>query len=189
MERRKRSRASRRLRSTKDDNKRDKQEIDHFLQAEQIRYCSEADSIVEFWLRSPWSRTAYRRLAKAEIRSCRPAVRIPLTPRHKNLRKRCCRDQSRRLEEWSIVMWSDESMFTFDFHDGRIHVHRLRGERLAPCCLQEHDRYGGGSVLVWAAIWHSGRSPLCIVDGMLTAQKYRDEFCCLTLFRSFRLKT
>lgn len=121
-------------------------------------------------------RTAYRRLAEAGIRSHRPAVRIPLTPRHKNLRKRWCRDQSRRrLEEWRTVMWSDESRFTLDFHDGRIHVHRLRGERFAPCCLQEHDRYGGGSVLVWAAIWHGGRSPLCIVDGTMTGQKYRDE--------------
>jgi len=56
-------------------------------------------------------RTAYRRLAEAGIRSHRPAVRIPLTPRHKNLRKRWCRDQSRRrLEEWRTVMWSDESL-------------------------------------------------------------------------------
>ena len=120
-------------------------------------------------------RTVYRRLAEAGIRSYRPAVRIPLTPRHKNLRKRWCRDQSRRrLDEWRTVMWSDESRFTLDFHDGRNHVHRLRGERFAPCCLQEHDRYGGGSVLVWAAIWHGRRSPLCIVDGMMTGQKHRE---------------
>ena len=92
-------------------------------------------------------RTAYRRLAEAGIRSYRPAVRIPLTPRHKNLRKRWCRDQSRRrLDEWRTVMWSYESRFTLNFLDGRNHVHRLRGERFALYCLQEHDRYGGGSV-------------------------------------------
>ena len=120
--------------------------------------------------------TAYRRLAEAGIRCYRPAVRIPLTPRHKQIRKEWCRDRSQwTQEEWHQVMWSDESRFALDFHDGRIHVHRLKGQRFAPCCLSEHDRYGGGSVLVWAAIWHGGRSALCIIDGMMTGQRYRDD--------------
>ena len=120
--------------------------------------------------------TAYRRLAEAGIRCYRPAVRIPLTPRHKRTRNEWCRERSLwPQEQWHQVMWSDESRFALDFHDGRIHVHRLKGERFAPCCLREHDRYGGGSVLVWAAIWHGGRSALCIVNGMMTSQRYRDE--------------
>ena len=121
-------------------------------------------------------RTAYRRLAEAGICSYRPVVRIPLTPRHMALRKQWSRDHSNwLLEQWRSVMWSDESRFTLDFHDGRIHVHRLRGERFAACCLREHDRYGGGSVMVWGAIWHGGRSFLHVVDGTMTGRKYRDE--------------
>ena len=120
--------------------------------------------------------TAYRRLAEAGIRCYRPAVRIPLTPRHKRARKEWCRERSEwPQEQWHQVMWSDESRFALDFHDGRIHVHRLKGQRFASCCLREHDRYGGGSVLVWAAIWHGGRSALSMVNGMMTGQRYRDE--------------
>ena len=36
--------------------------------------------------------TTYRRLAEARIRSCRPAVRIPLSPTHKTFRKQLCRE-------------------------------------------------------------------------------------------------
>lgn len=46
-----------------------------------------------------------------------------------------------------------ESRFTLDFHDRHIHVYRLPGPKFAPYCLREHDRYGGGSVIVWAAIY------------------------------------
>lgn len=121
-------------------------------------------------------RTAYRRLAEAGIRSYRPAIRIPLSVDHKKRRKQWCQEHSTwSQEQWRAVMWSDESRFTLDFHDGRIHVHRLPGHRFAPCCLREHDRYGGGSVMVWAAIWYGGRSELCIVDGTMTGRKYRDE--------------
>ena len=121
-------------------------------------------------------RTAYRRLAEAGIRSYRPLVRIPLTPRHKDIRKRWCQEHSTwTMEQWRKVMWTDESRFTVDFHDGRIRVHRLPGERFAACCVQEHDRYGGGSVLIWAGIWYGGRTALCVVDGTMTGPKYVNQ--------------
>lgn len=121
-------------------------------------------------------RTAYRRLAEAGIRSYRPLIGIPLTPRHKSIRKRWCQEHSIwTMDQWRAVMWTDESRFTLDFHDGRIRVHRLPGERFAACCVREHDRYGGGSVLVWGGIWFGGRSSLCIVDGTMTGRKYVNE--------------
>jgi hypothetical protein len=32
------------------------------------------------------------------------------------------------------------------------HLWRMPGERYADCCVTEHDRFGGGSVMVWAGI-------------------------------------
>ena len=71
------------------------------------------------------------------------------------------------------------SRFTLDLQYGRIKVHRLPGQRFVTCHLREHDRYGGGSVMVWAAVWYGGRSELRIVDGTMTGRKYRDEIVVL----------
>ena len=66
-------------------------------------------------------RTAYRRLAKAGIQSYRPAVRIPLSPTHRTVRKQWCRDHlTWTQEQWRSVLWSDESRFTLDFHNAMV---------------------------------------------------------------------
>ena len=38
-----------------------------------------------------------------------------------------------------------------------------------------HDRYGGGSVMLWAGITARGRTDLVFIDRTLNAQKYRQE--------------
>ena len=62
-----------------------------------------------------------------------------------------------------IVFSGQMSRFTLDFHDGRIRVNRMPGERYAACCISEHDRFGGGSVMIWASIWHGGRTSAIII--------------------------
>jgi hypothetical protein len=41
--------------------------------------------------------------------------------------------------------------------------------------VQEVDRFGGGSVMMWAAISHTGKTALVHIPGNLTAQRYCDE--------------
>ena len=41
--------------------------------------------------------------------------------------------------------------------------------------MYESDRFGGGSVMVWAGICHYGRTQLKFVQGTLIAVKYRDD--------------
>ena len=79
------------------------------------------------------------------------------------------------MDAWKKVLWSDESRFTLDFHDGRVRVHRMRGERYASCCISEHDRYGGGSVMVWAGVWYGGRTDAILIEGNLNAEQYKDR--------------
>ena len=121
-------------------------------------------------------RTAYRRLRESGIQSRRPAVRIPLSTQHRMKRMVWCRSHlSWNNDQWRRILWTDESTFTLDFNDGRIRVHRMTGERFAPCCIQEHDRYGGGSVMVWAGIWHGGKSRIIVVSGTLNGDRYLNE--------------
>ena len=55
-------------------------------------------------------------------------------------------------------------------------VWRARNERFAPVCVAEHDRYGKGSVMVWAGISMQEKTDLHIIeDGTLRAVRYVNE--------------
>ena len=52
----------------------------------------------------------------------------------------------------------------------------MPNERFAPVCVVEHDRFGGGSVMVWAGISAQGKADLHVIDnGTLTALRYVNE--------------
>lgn len=120
--------------------------------------------------------TVNKRLVSAKLRAYRPAIRIPLSPAHKALRVQWCEERATwTRNQWNNVMWSDESRFCLDFHDGRMRVRRMPSERFVEGCMVEHDRYGGGSVMMWGAITARGRTALIRVTGTLTGQRYVDE--------------
>ena len=54
-------------------------------------------------------------------------------------------------------------------------MYRRCGERFTDQCVYESNRFGGGSVMVWAGICHDGHTQLKIVQGTLIAVKYRDD--------------
>ena len=78
------------------------------------------------------------------------------------------------LCQWCNVMFSDESRYLLYRADGRQRVYRRNGERYRDNCLVEHDRFGGGALIVWAGITYGHRTPLAFIDGPLTAQRYAD---------------
>ena len=108
--------------------------------------------------------------------SRRLLTRIPLGSVYRKARLNWCRArQNWGIEEWGEIVFSDESRFCLDFHDGRIRVRRLPTERFLKACISEHYRYGRGSVMVWGAISLTGRSQLVVIHGNLTVQRYVDE--------------
>lgn len=121
-------------------------------------------------------RTARRRVLEAGYAAHRPLVRIPLSRHHRHVRLQWAQEHLQwNPDQWRTVLWTDESRFSLDFHDGRIRVRRLRNERFASCCITEHDRYGGGSVMIWAGMWWDGRTVAIRIEGTLTAQQYLDN--------------
>jgi hypothetical protein len=49
-------------------------------------------------------------------------------------------------------------------------------ERLKDCCIVEHDRFGGGSVMVWASISYDRCTDLYVArNGTLTDLQDQDE--------------
>ena len=73
-------------------------------------------------------------------------------------------------------MWfSDESRFLLQRADGRARVYRRQNERFAANCIQEVDRFVGGSVMMRGAISVTDRTNLVHIQVTLTAQRYCDE--------------
>lgn len=120
-------------------------------------------------------RTARRIVLDAGFKSCNPAIRIPLGHYHRVARLQWARDHQHWIDEWHNILWTDESRFALDFHDGRIRVRRLKNERYADCCILEHDRYGGGSIMVWAGIWWNSRTEIVVIPGTMTGKRYLNE--------------
>ena len=54
--------------------------------------------------------------------------------------------------QWGSVLFSDESKFKVTFAGDRLRVWRRSGERFDDSCVDEHVRWGGGSVLVFGGI-------------------------------------
>lgn len=120
--------------------------------------------------------TIRNRLRESGIISGRPVVRVPLTRAHRIARRAWSAQHARwTRQQWSTVLFTDESRFTLSFNDGRVRVWRRPGERFHDPCVMEHDRYGGGSVMVWGGIGINHRTPLYRIQGNMTGLRYRDE--------------
>ncbi|UYV83652.1 hypothetical protein LAZ67_23001896 [Cordylochernes scorpioides] len=79
-------------------------------------------------------------------------------------------------DQWANVLFSDKSRFSLNTDSRRVFIWREPGTRYHPSNIREIDSFRGGSLLVWAGISSSRRTPLHIFSGgTLTAQRYRDE--------------
>jgi hypothetical protein len=71
------------------------------------------------------------------------------------------------------VLFTDKSRFCIDFTYRSARVWKRRGGRFQTVNIAEHDRYGGGSVLVLGGINWDGRIDLVVLNrGTLTGQRY-----------------
>ena len=118
------------------------------------------------------NQTVRNRLRAGNLRSRRPAVRTTLTQRHRRARCDWCHQHIQwTRQQWSRVLFSDESQFNLHFNDSRTRVYRSQGERFSDATVSKYDRFGGGLVVVWAGVTMNQRTWFCIVDGNLNAQR------------------
>uniref|UniRef100_A0A8C1L1V9 Transposase n=1 Tax=Cyprinus carpio TaxID=7962 RepID=A0A8C1L1V9_CYPCA len=80
-----------------------------------------------------------------------------------------------RLALWRGVLFTDESRFSLYRADGRQRVWRHVGERFADVNVVDRVAHGGGGVMVWAGICYGQQTQVHFIDGILNAQRYRDE--------------
>ena len=123
------------------------------------------------------AQTIRNRLHEGGLRARRPVVCPVLTAQHRGARLAfAIEHQNWHVRHWRPVLFTDESRFTLSTCDRRERVWRSQGERYAACNIVQHDRFGGGSVMVPGGISMEGRTDLYrLENGSLTAIRYRDE--------------
>ncbi|GBN60330.1 Transposable element Tcb2 transposase [Araneus ventricosus] len=127
--------------------------------------------------------TVSKRLHETGLFARRPAVCVPLTSTNRRVRLEWCREhRDWSMDQWAIVLFTDESRFSLNTDSRRTFIWREPGTRYLPSNVREIDHYGGGGLMVWVGIMLDGRTPLHILE---RGVRYRDEIL-ETYVRLFR---
>ncbi|GBM43277.1 Transposable element Tcb1 transposase [Araneus ventricosus] len=125
---------------------------------------------------TPVSRqTVYRRLGHTGLYARRPVRCVPLTATHCRLRLAWSREHTLWTpQQWSCVMFSEESRFSLQSDSRRTFIWRAPGTRYHQENTIERHRYGGAGWLVWGGIILGSRTDLHVQSVTMTGHIYRD---------------
>ena len=119
--------------------------------------------------------TTRRRLREAGLKGCKPRKKPRLTARHKKCRLQFAQaHKDWTPEQWSRVIFGDESRFLLHRSDGRVHVRGMAGVELKESCIQSTVKHGGVGIMVWGCINVQGVGCLSKIDGKLNGERYID---------------
>ncbi|GFW59259.1 transposable element Tcb1 transposase [Trichonephila clavipes] len=119
--------------------------------------------------------TVYRRLGHIGLYARRPVRCVPLTATHCRLRLTWSRVHALWTpQQWSCVMFSDESRFSLQFDSHRTLTLRAPGTRYHQENTIERHRYGVAAWLVWGGIIIGSRTDLHVQSVTMTGHIYRD---------------
>jgi transposase len=133
---------------------------------------SSARQLIQFWQERVSRFTVYRRLRDAGIRKRRRAIVPFLSQANITARLQWCMARSHWRDIWSRVIFTDESRYRLAGNDGRLMVWRRAGARFHAGNVGHRLHTGGGSVHIWGAIWHGGRSDLIVLNAAVNQFSY-----------------
>ncbi|GFW01329.1 transposable element Tcb2 transposase [Trichonephila clavipes] len=119
--------------------------------------------------------TVYRRLGHIGLYARRPVTCVPLTATHCRLRLTWSREHALWTpQQWSCVMFSNESRFSLQSDSRRTLKWRAPGTHYHQENAIERHRYGDAGWLVWGGIILGSRTDLHVQSVTMTSHIYRD---------------
>ncbi|GFX10411.1 transposable element Tcb2 transposase [Trichonephila clavipes] len=121
--------------------------------------------------------TVARRLHKGGLFARRTERSLPLKVDHRRHHLQWCREHKNwTTDQWSRVLFTNESQFSTRSDSQRVLIWREIGTRFYTSNIKERHHYGGPGVLVWGGIMLNGRTELHIFDrGSVTGDRYCEE--------------
>ncbi len=109
------------------------------------------------------------------LHGCHPRRKPLQKMMHKKARKQFAEDkQTKDVDYWNHILWSDETKINLFGSDGVKHVCRQPGEEYKDKCVLPTDKHGGGSVMVWGCMNAAGTRELQFIEGTMNANMYCD---------------
>jgi len=76
------------------------------------------------------------------------------------------------VDDWKMVVWSDETKINRLGSDGRKWVWKRAGEGLSDRLVQGTQKFGGGSLMMWGCMLWDGVGYACKIDGRMDGDLY-----------------
>ncbi len=119
----------------------------------------------------PYAAHCIRLVYMAVIPEGKPLLKMM----HKKGRKQFAEDkQTKDMDYWNNVLWSDEIKINIIGSDGVKRVWRQPGEESKDKCVLPTVKHSGGSVMVWGCMSAAGTVELQFIDGTMNANMYCD---------------
>lgn len=119
--------------------------------------------------------TVKRRLRQNNLFGRRPAKKPLISAKNRLARLKFAKKHLNwSVQQWSKVVWSDESKFMLFGSDGIRYVRRPVGERFNPKFQLPTVKHGGGNVMIWGCFSRDLVGPIHRIEGIMDQNVYAD---------------